>query len=256
MEWSAQISRDGKKLYFSSGYREWYTNCEFQGLYVSAWDSTSGDWGSSVWLGDIVNAGLENHEPSPGGDETTLYFDGSAAIDSNFQGIYDIGVAYFNGTSWYRVKNPGAPLNSAELDRTPCISADGQRLFLASRRDDSTYLTIYDNIFVAERATAVKEREGGVIKPNSFDLTIYPNPFNAQTKISYTLGRTSEIRLSIYNILGQRVAVLDEGQMGPGVHSLTWAGMDSSGAKVASGVYFCLLKTETFRESKKVVFLK
>ena len=47
-EWSACISRDGKKLYFSSGYREGFPNCAFQGIYVSTWDSVTDDWDKPV----------------------------------------------------------------------------------------------------------------------------------------------------------------------------------------------------------------
>ena len=84
----------------------------------------------------------------------------------------------------------------------------------------------------------------------------YPNPFNAQTNIKYYLPQNSRLNLSIYNIIGQKVKTLVDGLQTAGFQSITWDGRDKSGAEVASGVYFCRLKTDYSQETKKMVLLK
>ena len=64
----------------------------------------------------------------------------------------------------------------------------------------------------------------------------YPNPFNPSTTIEYTLPAASQVELTIYDILGQRVATLVDGHRPAGTHQVTWDGR-SDGVPVASGVY-------------------
>jgi hypothetical protein len=79
----------------------------------------------------------------------------------------------------------------------------------------------------------------------------YPNPFNATTEIRFTLPAQSEIRLDIYNILGQRVETLIDGVQPAGEHHLSW---DAS--NVASGVYFYKLSVGEQVFTKKMTLLK
>jgi len=74
--------------------------------------------------------------------------------------------------------------------------------------------------------------------PRSFALgQNYPNPFNPETAIRFSLPRTADVRLAVYNPLGQEVTVLAEGRFGPGVHAVRWNGKDETGIRVPSGVY-------------------
>jgi hypothetical protein len=79
----------------------------------------------------------------------------------------------------------------------------------------------------------------------------YPNPFNGSTTIDYALPKTGNIRLEVYNILGQRVAVLLEERKEAGLYSYTW---DAAGWP--SGVYFYNLKIGKNSGTKKMLFLK
>jgi hypothetical protein len=82
-------------------------------------------------------------------------------------------------------------------------------------------------------------------------LQNYPNPFNAATTIRFSLPNKSEISLSIYNLLGQRVETLFEGIQTSGEHALTW---DAS--RLPSGIYFARLETRCRTENVKMVLLK
>ena len=65
----------------------------------------------------------------------------------------------------------------------------------------------------------------------------YPNPFNPATIIPYELAATSQVRLDVFNALGQRMATLVDGEQGAGVYQVRWDGTDESGRAVAAGVY-------------------
>ena len=84
----------------------------------------------------------------------------------------------------------------------------------------------------------------------------YPNPFNPTTVIEFSLPSRSEIELNVYDILGRKVRTLATGSYEAGTHSITWDALDGSGKKVASGVYFYLLKTGNRHEARKMILLK
>lgn len=80
----------------------------------------------------------------------------------------------------------------------------------------------------------------------------YPNPFNPSTEISFDLPTASHVELTIYNILGQKVETLIDGQMeAKRGHTVTW---DAS--PYSSGVYFYRISAKDFTETKKMLMLK
>jgi len=88
--------------------------------------------------------------------------------------------------------------------------------------------------------------------PSSFALEQnYPNPFNPSTKINFTLGKPANVKLVVYNILGQKVATLIDTRMDVGPHTYEF-----NASKLASGVYFYKLEAGDFRSVKKMLLLK
>ncbi|MBU1320333.1 MAG: T9SS type A sorting domain-containing protein [candidate division Zixibacteria bacterium] len=84
----------------------------------------------------------------------------------------------------------------------------------------------------------------------------YPNPFNPTTVISYNLPSASHVRLSVYNLLGQNVRTLVDGESTAGTHREIWDATDDGGNPVASGVYFYRLETTDFTQTKKMLLAK
>lgn len=84
-------------------------------------------------------------------------------------------------------------------------------------------------------------------------LTVHPNPFDSGTRVSYSLGRESRVRLSVCDIAGRIVRRLEAGDRGAGRHEAMWDGRDDHGASVASGVYFLRLETADSMRTRKVV---
>jgi len=87
-------------------------------------------------------------------------------------------------------------------------------------------------------------------------LKMSPNPFNPQTKISFSLPSDSHVHLLVYDIRGRLVNVLMEGTQVAGPHSVIWDGKDQHGAQVASGTYFARLETSHGVQIQKMVMLK
>ncbi len=95
------------------------------------------------------------------------------------------------------------------------------------------------------------------IKPTSYSLEQnYPNPFNPTTQIAFNIAQPEHVNVTIFNILGQRIATIVDGQMGPGAHIVMWDGRNQHGELLPSGVYFYRLSTPSFTAVKKMLLLK
>ncbi|UCF06124.1 MAG: PD40 domain-containing protein [bacterium] len=84
----------------------------------------------------------------------------------------------------------------------------------------------------------------------------YPNPFNPNTVIEYSIARDSHVNLSIYNVNGQLVRTLKNEHQKRNKYTVSWDGKDNRGRDVSSGVYFYRLKTDEFTQSKKLILLR
>ena len=93
--------------------------------------------------------------------------------------------------------------------------------------------------------------------PEKFTLfQNFPNPFNLATNISFYLSEKSQVKLVIYNVLGERVRTLINGSLDAGSHSITWDGKNETGSVVASGIYFYKLNAGDQVMTKKMNLLK
>jgi len=104
-------------------------------------------------------------------------------------------------------------------------------------------------------------------KINSYNISLtpfeyalyqnYPNPFNPSTNILYQLKEKSNVTLEIYDILGRRIkSIINNVVQDPGQHIVTWNGLNSSGEKVASGIYVYRIRANNFITSKKMILMK
>ena len=92
--------------------------------------------------------------------------------------------------------------------------------------------------------------------PNDFHLfQNYPNPFNPSTVIAFELPRPADIRIDIYNVLGQRIRTLFDGLHSERKGRIVWDGMDDSGRGVPAGIYIYTLNANGIRIHKKMLLL-
>lgn len=97
----------------------------------------------------------------------------------------------------------------------------------------------------------------GSLVPNSFSLAQnYPNPFNPETQIAFMLAAPGHVRLEVFNIIGQSVAVLVDGWRDAGESIVEWNGRNSNGQDVPSGVYFYRLSREGDALTRKMVLMR
>jgi len=88
--------------------------------------------------------------------------------------------------------------------------------------------------------------------PTDFGLEQnYPNPFNPATNIMYTVPGREYVNLTVYNILGEEIAILVDEEKTPGKYTVTF-----DGSKLSSGVYFYRLHAGKFNETREMVLVK
>ncbi|MEN6444872.1 MAG: carboxypeptidase regulatory-like domain-containing protein [Candidatus Cloacimonas sp.] len=84
----------------------------------------------------------------------------------------------------------------------------------------------------------------------------YPNPFNPETTISYSVKEAGPVTLQVYNVKGQLVKTLIKGIQEPGNHTIVWNGTDNNGRSVSSGVYYYKMQAGKYSSTKKMIMMK
>jgi hypothetical protein len=141
--------------------------------------------------------------------------------------------------------------------------AAGQVIRLFFKAADSTGTVAFhpfdapDSFFTISDKGILVEPEMPVI-PETFSLAQnYPNPFNPSTTIQYDLPVSTQVSLTIYNLLGQKIRSLVQQVTKPaGRHREIWDGRNDAGDRVAAGLYFYQLKTNKFSQVKKMVLVR
>ena len=96
---------------------------------------------------------------------------------------------------------------------------------------------------------------GGAL-PEQFQLGAnYPNPFNPSTMIPYQLPVSMHVRLEVFNILGQRIATLVDGERPAGFHTASWDATDAAGEAVAAGVYLYRLSGDGVQATRSMLLI-
>ena len=104
---------------------------------------------------------------------------------------------------------------------------------------------------------AEQNNQGIPLVPLGFSLQQnYPNPFNPKTHITYQLSEACQVRLDVYNPVGQKVRTLVNQIQDTGIHTVVWDGRDDRGLPVASGVYLYRIEAGNFSRTRKMVLLR
>jgi len=95
------------------------------------------------------------------------------------------------------------------------------------------------------------------VLPSKYELySNYPNPFNPTTNIRYSLPAPGNVKVEIFNTLGQLIHTVVDQYQNSGTHNVVWNGMDNSGNQVSTGVYIYKLTTSNFVSAKKMMLIK
>ena len=114
--------------------------------------------------------------------------------------------------------------------------------------------TIWHN---TQSNTSSQQKKFGMKQPPAFELyPNYPNPFNSSTTIQYELSYPSFIKLTVFDLLGQEIQILQNGFQNAGDYSLTWDATDHKNTLVSSGIYFYSLQTNNRTLKKKMILIQ
>ena len=131
---------------------------------------------------------------------------------------------------------------------------------VTSISDNYNATITFDNIILAGENgqeldypdTYVSELNSDDLIPSSTELSnIYPNPFNPQTNINYSIKDLSDVNISVYNVNGRKMEELLNAQQLPGQYHLTWTAAD-----IPSGIYIVRMTAGSFEDARKVMLLK
>ena len=143
-----------------------------------------------------------------------------------------------------------------------CIEAEyyGEYSFTVSGKDLGGNFGFSSKLILLEALVQNSEQISTIPKKFSL-LPNYPNPFNPGTWIPYELPESSDITIEIYSLDGRLIRSLKIGQQSPGSYTSMnkaayWDGKDDSSQEVASGVYFYSLKSDKFKDIRKMILLK
>lgn len=128
----------------------------------------------------------------------------------------------------------------------------------------NTIFTIFDIAIRYRHRNGITNAGEGVFADDPLTLTLvnklqpnYPNPFNPETTIKFSIRNDANVEISIYNIKGQRVKNLVQQDMEKGEHQIVWEGKNEEGQTVSSGVYFYKLLVDGKAEDmRKCLLLK
>ena len=188
-------------------------------------------------LGPIVNS--DTYEYC-----TCISPDGSYLIFvSHITGEPDLYITFsLEHGRWSKPVNLGKKINSDKEDVDPVLSPDGRYLFFSRYSNIGTETCdIYwvDASFIEKLrpdTSTSSVNASGVI--NDFELKQnYPNPFNPSTTIKYQLKESCNVKLKIYNTLGQKIKTLVNAFQNTGEYSIEWDGNDESNNVISSGVF-------------------
>ena len=167
---------------------------------------------------------------------------------------------FLSGAGWdhgnFRSYAQGVQILSLETPTVPNIAGYYQTFREASMsavKDGICYVADVNSVLIldyAEALTALCWDKQNIL-PNYKLYSAFPNPFNAQTQISYDLPTSANVKLSIFDIKGRTVDVLEQGMRTLGQHRLIW-----NGSRFVSGTYFVRLDAGGVVNNQSVVLIK
>jgi hypothetical protein len=172
--------------------------------------------------------------------------------DSPTQSFEGYSIAWENESEPNMVYYHDLQLNQTQYPLTSLTLAAGESsLWLVGRYEDGSYTDSSNSLLI------------NIVSNDVSDLSAitqlagnYPNPFNPETRIKYSLKASQNVSIIIYNIKGQKVRTLIDQVQESGNHSVVWNGRDDKNKAVTSGIYFYKMKSGKYSSSKKMILLK
>ncbi|MDD4147588.1 MAG: FlgD immunoglobulin-like domain containing protein, partial [Candidatus Cloacimonetes bacterium] len=241
----------------------------FKWSYVKDVSMTGGS--DSAWIDDI-------RFPSSGSSELAMAYTTTQSID--FEEVFpntsysedlilrNLGTADLSGV----ITLPAAftlVYNGQNLpnDYFYIISPGATRTFNIALETGSSVSTINEVLVVTTNDPDLAEIQIPItVEPSSNGIQVnpvvtalngnFPNPFNPETTINFSLKEAGNVKLNIFNIKGQLIRTLVNAPMNAGKHQMVWNGKDNNGTSVSSGLYLYRMEAGSYRSTKKMMLMK
>jgi photosystem II stability/assembly factor-like uncharacterized protein len=206
-----------------------------------------------------LNSGL--YKSIDGGSSWNLIIN-NLPIDSNYIGIAPILINPLNPSNVfvcsykrgvYQSHNGGGswePINNG-LDT---VIFFGDMIFAPEDTNSIIYASRNKSVWTITR-TATNINQETIEIPSKISIKTYPNPFNSQVTIEYSIGITTHINIDLYDILGRKVRNLLDGEISAGTHKAVWNGENDEDRECPSGVYLAKLTQGKLDSASKLVKL-
>jgi hypothetical protein len=211
-------------------------------IWVNFWANPTADWRIKAGLSESnmqVFRSMACKEVDEGAHSSSIVLTGS---DNTF--LYQAYVGRVEATAGDSI--------------AVCIDDESILTGSSSRTAGDIARTWYDGVSYARVDNSISSVHSKEKTPPEKLALIqnYPNPFNPTTTITYSLPTSSNVVLTIYNVMGQKIKTLVNTRQNAGNYEIQWNGSNEKGERVSSGVYLYQLKTDSYSEAKKMVLLQ
>jgi len=201
------------------------------------------NFNGGLWIVDISDP---NQPVSVTSINTGTNVTGNNAIEVEVNGNTAYVIDYYGGLRIIDISDPTQPFEKGKFS-THGIARD------LAVSGDTVYVVDGSHLYILKdnsSLTGVQDTEP-VVPVSAELLQNYPNPFNPSTQIRFALPNASDVRLEVFNLVGQKVAVLVDEHMESGYHTVQW---DANG--MPSGVYFYRITTANFSQTRKMLLVR
>jgi hypothetical protein len=231
-------------------------------LSVSGYAITD-SWGGNGFYAMNCDVWIKTAQPIyiPTDASTMLLFD--SHLYTEYQ--YDTAKVEIStdNLNWECISEKSGQLDYFQKEMVSLDSFQGQNIYLRFRLTDNSNdmdLTdpgwTIDNIQIINgNATSANDPTLPAL-PRMVLYPNFPNPFNPETTIRYSLAEPSDIILAIYNLRGQLICQLEKSSKNAGDYQVIWNGKDNNGKDVGSGIYLCILSDKKAKLLQKMVLCK
>jgi hypothetical protein len=219
-------------------------------------------------LGYTTGSGFVEVGDADGDQLTDVYFSIGETGGSRLMNAEFVGTDYKNPDHYNYYSLITCPLASGVA---PDAAIRGSRGYYGDGDNDGKPDIVHNNnrssgvrpaLFVWEYdagaiETGVESKENTLAQPNAFKLEQnYPNPFNPTTTIEFSLQKSANVKLEIYNLLGQKVRTLLDNQMAAGSHSVIWNAQNDNSMPMPTGMYYYRLTAGDYTQTHKMILMK
>ncbi|MCK4527307.1 T9SS type A sorting domain-containing protein [candidate division WOR-3 bacterium] len=244
-----QYSPDAAALSDGNFVVAWYDYRSPQGIYAQVIDSLGAPVDTNFKVNDAMGYNPSVSASPTGGFVVTWENYSSPGYDIFAQRYKP---DYSSDSSNYKVNNEIEGLNPDQYG--PDVATDGTNIIFTWI--DPKWQKGYDIAAKVVEWNFTSIDEIKTFTENIRLLPNIPNPFVKSTTIRYSVDKTQEVKIGIYDLTGREVCTLVDGKVGTGVHRVTWNGMSSKGDGVPAGIYFCRLESGSKIQSRKMVLLR